>query len=143
MWICEFCEYEDIFGMPPVAMIRKYEIKDRQERKKAAERQRLLEKAKMRNRKGKKGKGKGNNNAATNGAPPPPANGQNYDPNLPPPADGDEYYDDDEYGDEYEPVGPDEQYDNAYYPPPAPAGTPAVQTPGAGGGIPRAPPPTA
>ena len=47
MWICEFCEYEDIYGAPPYAMIRRYEIKDRQEREQAAERRRLLEKAKM------------------------------------------------------------------------------------------------
>lgn len=54
VWICEFCEYEAIFGRPPSALIRKYELKDRRERKQAAERQRLLEKAKMKSRKGKK-----------------------------------------------------------------------------------------
>ncbi|KAH8590778.1 hypothetical protein B0O99DRAFT_520857 [Bisporella sp. PMI_857] len=53
-WICEFCEYEQIFGEPPMALIRQYEIKDRRQRKQEAERQRLLEKAKK-NRKGKKG----------------------------------------------------------------------------------------
>lgn len=134
LWICEFCEYEDIFGVPPYALIRSYEIKDRQERKKAAEKRRLLEKAKMKNRKGKKGgKGGKNNNSAA--APPAPAGGPGaYDPNLPPP-EGDDYYDDDEYGDEYEPVGPDDQYPADYYPPPpAPASTPAVRPPAAGGG---------
>lgn len=132
MWICEFCEYEDIFGVPPHAMIRRYEIKDRAERKKAAEKRRLLEKAKMKNRKGKKN-GKGKNTAAAATAPP-PARAGNYDPNLPAP-DGDDYYDEDEYGDEYEPVGPDAQYPADYYPPPpAPASAPAMQTPGAGGG---------
>lgn len=35
--------------------MRQYEIKDRQERRRAAEKKRLLEKAKMKNRKGKKG----------------------------------------------------------------------------------------
>lgn len=54
-WICEFCEYERIFGTPPVALIRQYEIKDRRIRKQEAERRRLLEKAKMKGRKSKKG----------------------------------------------------------------------------------------
>ena len=54
-WTCEFCEYEQIFGTPPIALIRQYEIKDRQVRKQEAERRRLLEKAKMKGRKGKKG----------------------------------------------------------------------------------------
>lgn len=54
-WTCEFCEYEQIFGYPPVALIRQYEIKDRHARKQEAERRRLLEKAKMKGRKGKKG----------------------------------------------------------------------------------------
>jgi hypothetical protein len=55
-WTCEFCEYEQIFGTPPVALIKQYEIKDRHARKQEAERRRLLEKAKMKGRKGKKGK---------------------------------------------------------------------------------------
>jgi len=54
-WVCEFCEYERIFGCPPEALIRQYEIKDRRVRKQEAERRRLLEKAKMKGRKGKKG----------------------------------------------------------------------------------------
>lgn len=54
VWICEFCEYESIFGHPPEALIRQYEIKDRKERKHLAEKKRLLEKAKMKGRKGKK-----------------------------------------------------------------------------------------
>lgn len=54
IWICEFCEYESIFGAPPRALIRQYEIKDRRERKRLAEKQRLLEKAKLKGRKGKK-----------------------------------------------------------------------------------------
>lgn len=160
MYICEFCEYEDIFGVKPVAMIRHYEIKDRQERKKAAEKRRLLEKAKMKNRKGKKGKGGKNSHANNNAAatPPPPQghgahSGQHYDPNLPPGGpDGDEYFEDDEYGDEYEPADedlyPDGLNDAGYYPPPvshrsgiqAPASTPAPMAPGIGsrGGVPSA-----
>lgn len=128
MWICEFCEYEDIYGAPPYALIRQYEIKDRKERKKAAEKRRLLEKAKLKGRKNKKGAGKGKNNNAANAAAPAASghNQQNYDPNHPP--DGEEYYDDEDYdGDDYDPIGPDEQYDDAGYdPPPAPAGTPAI-----------------
>ncbi|KAF2469282.1 uncharacterized protein BDR25DRAFT_47711 [Lindgomyces ingoldianus] len=62
-WICEFCEYEDIFGAPPEALIRQYEIKDRKERKRIAEKRRLLEKARMKGRKGKKASKKAQNNA--------------------------------------------------------------------------------
>lgn len=54
IWICEFCEYEAIFGHPPEALIRQYEIKDRKERRRLAEKRRLLEKAKMKGRKGRK-----------------------------------------------------------------------------------------
>lgn len=55
IWICEFCEYESIFGTPPEALVRQYEIKDRQEQRRLEEKRRLLEKAKMKGRKGKKG----------------------------------------------------------------------------------------
>lgn len=54
IWICEFCEYERIFGEPPRALIREYEIKDRRARLEEADRKRLLEKAKFKGRKGKK-----------------------------------------------------------------------------------------
>ncbi|KAF4978352.1 hypothetical protein FZEAL_5250 [Fusarium zealandicum] len=54
IWICEFCEYERIFGEPPRALIREYEIKDRRHRQEEAERKRLLEKAKAKSRKGRK-----------------------------------------------------------------------------------------
>ena len=65
IWICEFCEYESIFGSPPEALVRQYEIKDRRERRRAAEKRRLLEKAKMKGRKGKKGNKNATKNAAT------------------------------------------------------------------------------
>ena len=55
IWICQFCEYENIFGEKPHLLIRQYEAKDRRERKRLAEKRRLLEKAKMKGRKGKKG----------------------------------------------------------------------------------------
>ncbi|KAL2411137.1 hypothetical protein ABEF94_000145, partial [Exophiala dermatitidis] len=54
IWICEFCEYEAIFGEPPHALIRQYEIKDRKERRRLAEKRRLLEKARLKGRKGRK-----------------------------------------------------------------------------------------
>ena len=63
-WICEFCEYERIFGTPPEALIRQYEMKDRRIRKQEAERRRLLDKAKMKGRKSKKGSKPGAKNAA-------------------------------------------------------------------------------
>ena len=68
IWICEFCEYESIFGTPPEALIRQYEIKDRKERRRLAEKRRLLEKAKMKGRKGKKG-GKGTTKGSTASTP--------------------------------------------------------------------------
>ncbi|XXH02719.1 hypothetical protein Hte_009104 [Hypoxylon texense] len=66
VWICEFCEYERIFGRAPEALIRQYEIKDRRRRREEAERRRLLEKAKMKSRKGKKAsKAPAKNNSST------------------------------------------------------------------------------
>ena len=65
VWICEFCEYEAIFGTPPEALIRQYEIKDRRERRRLAEKRRLLEKAKMKGKKGKKGNKNASKHAAT------------------------------------------------------------------------------
>ncbi|KAK5170663.1 uncharacterized protein LTR77_005253 [Saxophila tyrrhenica] len=159
MWICEFCEYESIFGVPPYALIRQYEIKDRKARQKEAEKRRLLDKAKARNRRGKKGSKKQNaNNAAA--AQHPSNNGAGgaghhgaYDPNLPPPQPGEEeeYYDDEDgyEGDEYDPIGGGgdgggrgdggeeiEYDDDAYFAanPPAPAPPPAVSAAGVGSG---------
>ncbi|OAQ98162.1 hypothetical protein LLEC1_03585 [Akanthomyces lecanii] len=54
IWICEFCEYERIFGRPPKALIREYELRDRRLRQEEADRRRLLEKAKAKSRKGRK-----------------------------------------------------------------------------------------
>ncbi|CUS08384.1 unnamed protein product [Tuber aestivum] len=81
VWICEFCEYESIFGEAPEALMRQYEIKDRKERRKLAEKRRLLERAKQKGKKnsGKNGSSKkgGYNNGVHHGinsgtAPPPP-----------------------------------------------------------------------
>ncbi|KAL3473939.1 hypothetical protein BJX99DRAFT_232693 [Aspergillus californicus] len=65
MWICEFCDYESIFGRPPEALIRQYEIKDRKERKRLAEKKRLLEKAKTKGRKHKKATRNATKNSVT------------------------------------------------------------------------------
>ncbi|QPH18657.1 hypothetical protein C2857_003733 [Epichloe festucae Fl1] len=66
MWICEFCEYERIFGKPPRVLTRVYEIKDRRQRQEEAERKRLLEKAKAKSRKSKKS-GKASNKGGSSG----------------------------------------------------------------------------
>ena len=80
VWICEYCEYEAIFGGPPEALMRQYEIKDRRERRRLAEKRRLLEKAKMKGRKGKKGNKSGK--GANSGAQATQSNQkQRYDPN--------------------------------------------------------------
>jgi hypothetical protein len=94
IWICEFCEYEAIFGKPPYALIWDYEKKDEAERKRQKERRRLLEKAKMKGRKGKKGSKKNahhSNNAnhtANNNTQAQPPN-QQYDDE----GEQEEYYD--------------------------------------------------
>lgn len=54
IWICELCEYERIFGEPPKALIRTYEMKARKQRQEELDRKRLLEKAKAKSRKAKK-----------------------------------------------------------------------------------------
>ena len=82
--MCEFCEYEAIFGQPPQALIQQYEQKDRREKKRIAEKRRLLEKAKMKGRKGKKG-GKAaakNSTAAAAAAAQPQPSAQSYDEQL-------------------------------------------------------------
>ena len=89
IWICEFCEYERIFGEPPRALIRDYEIKDRRHRKEEADRKRLLEKAKAKSRKGKKSKAPAKDGqAASNGLNQPLANG--LDDSTTPPMDQDQ-----------------------------------------------------
>jgi hypothetical protein len=110
IWICEFCEYEAIFGSPPKALIRQYESKDRKERKRMAERRRLLEKAKMKGRKGKKGNKKNNNannqaTTANNAQPATAAHHRNEAP-IDDQLGEDEYYEDDEYEDQMPPLDP-------------------------------------
>jgi len=114
MWICDFCVYEDIWGKPPIALIRSYEVRDAQERKKAEERRRLLEKAKMKKNKGK-GKNKKSNNQnnghVTNSTTDNSNNMYNQS-NLDPEhysheVNGEDYYDDD-YDDGYDPISPND-----------------------------------
>ncbi|KAK8061374.1 hypothetical protein PG994_007740 [Apiospora phragmitis] len=114
VWVCEFCEYERIFGRPPVALIRRYEIKDRRRRQEEAERRRLLEKAKMKSRKGKKVSNKlpaKNNNNTQERAPAPPSGYQAPHMDNQPSQetqseefDEDEYYEEDVHDDAYIPV---------------------------------------
>jgi hypothetical protein len=112
VWICEFCEYEAIFGSPPRALIRQYESKDRKERKRMAERRRLLEKAKMKGRKGKKGNNKKNNHtsnqATTTNNPQSTSTVNNYRNGAPidDQLGEDDYYDDDEYEYQDPPLDP-------------------------------------
>ncbi|OJD23238.1 hypothetical protein ACJ73_05407 [Blastomyces percursus] len=106
IWICEFCEYESIFGRPPEALIRQYEIKDRKERRRLAEKRRLLEKAKMKGRKGKKAT-KNAAKAAAAHAQQSEAAHQGYDRQHHPRGDHDptgqgRVYDDNYIGDEYD-----------------------------------------
>ncbi|KAL7276526.1 hypothetical protein RUND412_000486 [Rhizina undulata] len=76
IWICEFCEYESIFGEAPEALMRQYDIKDRRERRRLAEKRRLLEKAKQKGKKNSNKNGSKKNSAASassnSAAPPPP-----------------------------------------------------------------------
>jgi rubrerythrin len=119
IWICEFCEYERIFGTPPKALIRQYEIKDRRAKKQEAEKRRLLEKAKMKGR-----KKKGNKSApkpsqtAQNPQPPhqpqPPSMNQSQSQSQG--TQSEEYYEE-EYDDDYAQDDP---------PPPSPIGPPAA-----------------
>lgn len=95
IWICEFCEYEAIFGRPPEALIRQYEIKDRKERRRLAEKRRLLEKAKMKGRKGKKATKNAAKHAATTQQPA-------HAPTEPVPMDGHRSHPDDYVGPEYD-----------------------------------------
>ncbi|PSN60084.1 hypothetical protein BS50DRAFT_626357 [Corynespora cassiicola Philippines] len=111
-WICEFCEYEDIFGRPPEALIKQYEIKDRKERKRLAEKKRLLEKARMKGRKGKKASKKAQNNAnnAQYNQNPPPGGYDRRADNSSMDGQPDEYYDDDYDDVPPQPPAPDRAY---------------------------------
>ena len=80
IWMCEFCEYESIFGTPPIYLIQQYEIKDRRERRRLAEKRRLLEKAKTKGRKGKKGSKNASKHSGAATQPQQAAPKQRFDP---------------------------------------------------------------
>lgn len=114
IWICEFCEYESIFGSPPEALVRQYEIKDRRERRRLAEKKRLLEKAKMKGRKGKKGNKNAAKNANTSAALPQQSTQKpRYDPK---PVDSTAKQHQGTQSEEY----PDDDYDDSPIPMPPP-----------------------
>lgn len=126
VWICHFCEYEAIFGTPPKALVRQYEIKERKQRRLEAQRRAQWERMKKGKHKGKKsGKApaKNNGNVAGGGAGAaavagPAAHGGMHHPHAPAGAgpggsvgpgehhqdnhgvDGETYYDDEYYEDE-------------------------------------------
>lgn len=54
LWICHFCEYEWIFGHPPEALVRAYEIKERKQRQLEEQRRAQWERMKKGKHKGKK-----------------------------------------------------------------------------------------
>jgi hypothetical protein len=54
IWICDFCEYEAIFGRPPEALVRQYEIADRKQRQLEQQRRVQWERMKKGKHKGKK-----------------------------------------------------------------------------------------
>ncbi|ORY83193.1 hypothetical protein BCR37DRAFT_392537 [Protomyces lactucae-debilis] len=54
LWICQFCEFESIFGYAPLALIDGYNERMRSARRAAQERARLLEKARSKGKKKKK-----------------------------------------------------------------------------------------
>ncbi|KAK7962537.1 uncharacterized protein PG986_003362 [Apiospora aurea] len=113
VWVCEFCEYERIFGRPPEALIRQYEIKDRRRRREEAERRRLLEKAKMKSRKGKKASNKlpakNNNNTQERASAPPSGYQAPHMGNQPSHETQGEEFDEDDYYEE-------DVHDDAYIP---------------------------
>lgn len=120
--LCEFCEFKAIWLYTPRFLIRRYEERDLKRRQDIENRRRLLEKAKAKSRKTKKG-GKGQK-----GATPSQSTGLNnptYDPAFDDgiaPEDaqspGEEYFDDDEFDENG--VHQDDYGDETYggYPPP-------------------------
>jgi hypothetical protein len=81
LYICVFCEYESIYGRPPAALIRQYELKDRRERKAKEMNRRRLEKMKAKGRKNRRG---GRSNVKNPPATPSDQHQQPYDPQYDP-----------------------------------------------------------
>jgi hypothetical protein len=108
VWICHFCEYEAIFGTPPKALVRQYEIKERKQRRLEAQRRAQWERMKKGKHKSKKNsklpaKHTGAAHDAHHPADGRGAPGDHYDHG----ADGEAYYEDEYYEDEeYDPDDP-------------------------------------
>lgn len=64
IWICQFCEFESIFGYAPLALINGYTERVRAARRAALERKRLLEKARSKGKKKKKAQSKTSSHSA-------------------------------------------------------------------------------
>jgi rubrerythrin len=119
IWICEFCEYERIFGTPPRALIRQYEVKDRRAKKQEAEKRRLLEKAKMKGRKKKGNKAVPKSSQTAQNSQPPQQtqpSSMNQSQSQSQGTQSEEYYEE-EYEDDYAQDDP---------PPPSPVAPPAT-----------------
>ena len=101
VWICHFCEYEAIFGRPPEALVRQYEIKERKQRQLEQQRRAQWERMKKGKHKGKKSSklpAKHGNTAqdAHHSVDSREASGTHYDDGT----QEEEYYDDEYYEDE-------------------------------------------
>ncbi|KAK3363473.1 hypothetical protein B0T25DRAFT_587413 [Lasiosphaeria hispida] len=121
VWICHFCEYESIFGRPPEALIRQYELKDRKARQLEQQRRAQWERMKKGKHKGKKNSKlpAKSNSVAQEPHQPAGAHGVPMNSNYSQGTQSEEYYDDDDYEDEdYDPdeEGPDEQPSNMAFP---------------------------
>lgn len=107
IWICHFCEYESIFGHPPEALVRQYEIKDRKQRQLEQQRRAQWERMKKGKHKGKKnGKLPAKvNNAAQDPQQPTGTHGAPMNSNYSQGTQSEEYYDDEDYyeDEDYEP----------------------------------------
>ncbi|KAK1750268.1 hypothetical protein QBC47DRAFT_310338 [Echria macrotheca] len=115
VWVCHFCEYEAIYGEPPEALIRQYEIKDHKQRLLAQQRRAQLE----RMRKGKS-KSKKNSKAAAKASQghDQPQSIDDHDTrthsNYSQGTHSEEYYDEEEYEDDgYEPEAEAPMLENA------------------------------
>ncbi|GAB1311817.1 hypothetical protein MFIFM68171_02027 [Madurella fahalii] len=103
IWICEFCEYEAIFGSPPEALVRQYEIKDRKQRQLEQQRKAQLERMKKGKHRGKKKLPAKSSNAAQDAHHAVDSRDASVNP-YGRGTQGEEYYDDEYYEDEeYDP----------------------------------------
>ncbi|KAK3310786.1 uncharacterized protein B0T15DRAFT_49926 [Chaetomium strumarium] len=97
IWICHFCEYEAIFGHPPEALVRQYEMKERKQRQLEEQRKAHLQRLKKGKNKGKKNSKLPKASSTAQDSLHPAynhgASGDQYDHG----SQGEGYYDDDEY----------------------------------------------